>query len=125
MSSSECMTGIGMPEVVVAGGSSGFAVVVVVVVVVVDVVVDVVVVCKGGRLMIRMTLDASGFEITEGVDSVKEILEAVTVTTVFVGSVDVGVANEVVEVARAFFRRMLSRRKFSRRMRHDERCELI
>ena len=126
MSSSECITGIGMPEVGGAGSNSGLVVVVVDVVVVVVVIAAVVAVevCKDKGSMKRMML--SGNEIPEGTVTGKAILDGMVMVTIFVVGVVVVVvvaATAAVDVvtARAFFRRMLSSRKFSRRMRHDER----
>ena len=140
MSSSECITGIGMPEVVGAGWSSGSssvvvdtsvvvvvvaaaAVVVAAVVVVVGVVVGVVD-RKDGGLTMRMTLNFSGKEILEGDVTGKVSLEGVVMVTIVVVGVVDAVGDVADDVVSAFFRRTLSKRKFSRRMRHDERCEL-
>ena len=77
---------------------------------------------KDGGLTMRMTLNFSGKEILEGDVTGKVSPEGVVmVTIVVVGVVDAVGADDVVS---AFFRRTLSKRKFSRRMRHDERCEL-
>ena len=146
MSSSECITGIGMPEVVGAGWSSGSssvvvdtsvvvvdtsvvvvvaaaAVVVAAVVVVVGVVVGVVD-RKDGGLTMRMTLNFSGKEILEGDVTGKVSPEGVVMVTIVVVGVVDAVGDVADDVVSAFFRRTLSKRKFSRRMRHDERCEL-